>query len=110
MHMSSSATKRGNGAVGDQQVTSRPKSRASFPVRDTASHLVAGAGRPLGLKRLRRRGPRSFDSVFRRSLRSAMRSRGAVDDVAAPLLDECGGATALLAVHAGSTWLHPTMV
>ena len=30
-----------------------------------------------------------------------------IDDVAGPLLDDCGGATALLAVHAGSRKASP---
>ena len=88
-------------------MTSRPKSMASVPIHGTAPHLVVGARRPLVLKRLRRRVPRSFDAVFRRSLRYAVCNRGAVDDVTAPLLDDCGGATALLAVHARSPMASP---
>ena len=58
-------------------------------------------------RRLRRRGPRSFAAVFRRSLRPAVRKREAVDDAAAPILDVCGGTAALVAVHAGSPMASP---
>ena len=79
----------------------------SVQVHDTAPHLVVSAGRPLVSRRLRRRGPRSFIAVFRRSLRPAVRKREAVDDAAAPILDVCGGAAALVAVHAGSPMASP---
>ena len=79
----------------------------SVQVHDTAPHLVVSAGRPLVSRRLRRRGPRSFVAVFRRSLRPAVRKREAVDDAAAPMLDVCGGAAALVAVHAGSPMASP---
>ena len=62
----------------------------SVQVHDTAPHLVVSAGRPLVSRRLRRRGPRSFAVVFRRSLRPAVRKREAVDDAAALILDVCG--------------------